>query len=115
MKNNPGYRVYVNATLRGVFDDNDVEHQVHFHPNMSRKEVDALIDDLNEDVSPVEDDLSWLWIYTNNRSRAIQRQMYLRNQSCWIIHNILKRVSRIMIYKRNFETLRKMSLDTRHL
>ena len=80
MKNNPGYRVYVNATLRGVFDDNDVEHQVHFHPNMSRKEVDALIDDLNEDVSPVEDDLSWLWIYTNNRSRAIQRQIE-------IIHN----------------------------
>ena len=80
MKSNSGYRVYVNATLRGAFDDNDVEHQVYFHPSMSRKEVDALIDDLNEDVSPVEDDLSWLWIYTNNRSRAIQRQIE-------IIHN----------------------------
>ena len=80
MKSNPGYRVYVNATLRGVFDDNDVEHQVHFYPSMSRKEVDALIDDLNEDVSPVEDDLSWLWIYTNNSSRAMQRQIE-------IIHN----------------------------
>ena len=70
-----GYRVYVSAMLRGVFDDDDVEWRVDFHPSMSRKEVDALIDDLNEDVSPVDDDVLWMWVYDNNRSRAMQRHL----------------------------------------
>jgi hypothetical protein len=80
MKIKSGYRVYVNATLRGTFDDNDVEHQVYFYPSMSRKEVNTLIDDLNEDVSPVEDNLTWLWVYTDSASRTVQRQIE-------VIHN----------------------------
>jgi hypothetical protein len=80
MKVESGYRVYVNSMLRGTFDDSDTEYKVYFYPSMSRKEVDALIDDLNEDTSSAEDNLLWLWAYTGSNSRTIQCQLD-------IIHN----------------------------
>lgn len=80
------YRVYIAEMIRGLFEESDVDWNVLYYPDMSRKEVDDLIDSLCEEAAPVESDVSWEWIYYDNMSKVMMRKLEIisNDVSCYM-------------------------------